>query len=67
MNNGYSMMVRNVDVSSDPDFPLTNRMSLGNLPDYLNLGIPIYKMMVITFHHDRMVFKFRVKLPMPST
>ena len=48
MHNGYSMMVRNVDVSSDPDFPFTNRTSLENLPDYLNLGIPIYKMMIIT-------------------
>lgn len=60
-------MVRNVDVSSDSGFPLTNRMSLGNLPEYLNLGIPIYKMMVITFHHCKMLFKFRMKLPMPST
>lgn len=66
MHNGYSMMVRNVDVSSDPDFPFTNRTSLENLPDYLNLGIPIYKMMIITFYHYRMVLKFKMKLPMPS-
>lgn len=56
MHNGYSMMVRNVDVSSDPDFPLTNCMSLGNLPDCLNLGIHIYKMMVIPFHHRAFSF-----------
>ena len=39
----YSIMVKNVGPghSSNPCFSLANHMSLGNLPDYLGLSIPV--------------------------
>lgn len=66
-HNGYSIMVRSVGAGSNLCFPLANHMSLGNLPDYLNLNTPAYKMMLIIFHPHRLVFNVKMKSLTPST
>lgn len=57
----YSIMVKSVGVghSSNPYFPLTNHISLGNLPDNPGLRIPFCKMIMMIFHPHRTVFKVK--------